>query len=191
MCRALPAGSPEIEAGISKEVLGHNQAVTRGRFIRSKRTPAQHVGAVMAVLGTFNEAGVLPPEADPRANQLIRSVIQFQSLFLKSPEPAVQEYLLSALSHQQGEHGARMYDLFYKKGWTSETLESLVEYSMRYSMWDNPRIKAAIESFHLSEGDWNLIEEIFLKARQELVNQGQNVHEVFVGQRQKMPGGGG
>ena len=68
-----------------------------GKLIRSTRAPARHVGAVMAILGTFDEAGVLPPEADPRANQLIRALIQFQSVFMMSQEPAVQEYFSSAL----------------------------------------------------------------------------------------------
>ena len=144
----------------------------------------------MAVLGTFHEAGVLPQETDPRANQLMRSLIQFQSVFMKSQEPEVQTFISSALSFREGRNGAKLLDSFYEKGWTSETLEALVEYSLQYPMEDNPGIESAFQSYHLSKDDWRLIEEVFLKARREFVRQDQDLHEVFVRQRQLMSGGG-
>ena len=44
----------------------------------------------MAVLATLQDADVLPPEDTPEANRVIKAVIQFQSVFLKSSDPAVQ-----------------------------------------------------------------------------------------------------
>ena len=81
-------------------------------LLRSKRAPGRHVGAVMAILGTFHDAGVLPSESDPRANQLIRSLIQFQSVFMKSQEPAVQAFILAALSFRKSGNGAKLLDSF-------------------------------------------------------------------------------
>lgn len=60
-----------------------------GSRAKTSRASAQHVGSVMALLATFQEADVLPPEASPEANQLIRALIQFQSAFMKSQNPAV------------------------------------------------------------------------------------------------------
>ena len=169
--------------------MGIDGSMVSENLIRSRRAPVQHVGAVMAVLSTFHEAGVLPQETDPRANQLMRSLIQFQSVFMKSQEPAVQAFILAALSFQKSGNGAKLLDSFYEKGWTSEILEALVEHSLKHPMEENPRIQSAFQSYYLSKGDWELIEDVFLKARQEFVRQDQDLHEVFVRQRRIMLGG--
>ena len=69
---------------------------------QSGRTPAAHVGSVMAVMAVMHEAGVLPPESSPEANQLIHTLIQYQSVFLQSPDPGVREWFLSALAEKVG-----------------------------------------------------------------------------------------
>lgn len=176
--------------GMEREsILGRDVQRDSVKLIRSKRAPARHVGAVMAILGTFNEAGVLPPETDPRANQLIRSLIQFQSAFMKSQEPAVHEYLSLAVSKQWGEGGAEILESFYREGWTSESLEAVVSYSEQYSMWARPRIVTAFRAYYLTQMDWALIEEIFLHARQRLLSRHQDLHAVFAQQRLGFPGG--
>ncbi len=53
-------------------------------------TSRQPVGASMAVLATLQDADVLPPEGTPEANRVIKVVIQFQSVFMKSDDPDVQ-----------------------------------------------------------------------------------------------------
>ncbi len=47
-------------------------------------TPPGPVGASMAVLAMLQDADVLPPEETPEANRIIKLVIQFQSVFMKS-----------------------------------------------------------------------------------------------------------
>ncbi|HEX2055392.1 MAG TPA: kelch repeat-containing protein, partial [Nitrospiraceae bacterium] len=42
------------------------------------RATSRHVGSVMAMLATFDEAHVLPPEGTAQANQIIKALIQFQ-----------------------------------------------------------------------------------------------------------------
>ena len=54
----------------------------------------------MAVLATLQDADVLPPEGTHEANRVIKAVIQFQSVFLKSDDPAVQLFLTQALATQ-------------------------------------------------------------------------------------------
>ena len=81
----------------------------------------------MAVLATLQDADVLPPEGTPDANRVIKAVIQFQSVFLKSGDPAVQLFLTQALT-TQGECGAdKTLSRFRSAGWTSEVLEALSE----------------------------------------------------------------
>ena len=156
---------------------------------QSGRTPAAHVGSVMAMLATFDEAGVLPPESSPRANQLIRALIQFQSAFLKSPEAAVREFLASALQVHGRRRAQTMLDRFALTGWTSESLEAVVEYSMHHSMWENPRLSRAFHAYNLSERDWEFVQEIFLQARQNLVGRTRDLHAAFAWHRSRMPGG--
>ena len=156
---------------------------------QSGRTPAAHVGSVMAMLATFDEAGVLPPESSPRANQLIRALIQFQSAFLKSPEAAVREFLASALQVHGHRRAQIMLDRFALTGWTSESLEAVVEYSMHHSMWENPRLSRAFHAYNLSERDWEFVQEIFLQARQNLVGRTRDLHAAFAWHRSRMPGG--
>lgn len=162
---------------------------SRGKFVQSKRAPARHVGAVMAILGTFNEAGVLPVESDPRANQLIRSLIQFQSVFMKNQETAVHAYLSSALFARWGEQGAMIQDAFYEQGWTTHTLEALVDYSKIHLMWEDARMEEVFRQYYLSPADWVLVEEIFDAARQRFISEGQDIHQMFVLQRERMAQG--
>ena len=61
----------------------------------------------MAVLAMLQDADVLPPEGTPEANRVIKSVIQFQSVFLKSGDPAVQAFLSHALCCTEGQRCKR------------------------------------------------------------------------------------
>ena len=56
----------------------------------------------MAVLAMLQDADVLPPEGTPEANRVIQVVIQFQSVFMKSGDPAVQAFLSHALAAKAG-----------------------------------------------------------------------------------------
>ncbi|MDA1302858.1 MAG: hypothetical protein O2999_00880 [Nitrospirae bacterium] len=164
-------------------------SASSGQLIQSKRAPARHVGAVMAILGTFNEAGVLPVESDPRANQLIRSLIQFQSVFMKNQQSAVHDYLSSALFARWGEQGAMIQDSFDEQGWTTQTLEALVDYSKIHSIWGDARMAEVFRQYYLSPADWVLVEEIFDAARQRFISEGQDIHQMFAIQRERMARG--
>src|SRR5215510_6230910 len=83
-------------------------------------TPSGPVGASMAVLATLQDADVLPPEGTPEANVVIKSVIQFQSVFMKSNDPSVKLLLTQAFD-PQGSHGsAEPLSRFRSTGWTSD-----------------------------------------------------------------------
>ncbi len=157
---------------------------------QSGRTPAAQVGSVMAILATMDEAGVLPPEADPEANHLIHALIQFQSVFLASADPGVREWFSSALAEKVGtKRAAVLTTAFSSTGWTSETLEALVDSSSRRSAWEKPRWVEALGGYNVTVQDWELIARMFTQARERLLAQGKNVHAVFATHRAAMPGG--
>lgn len=159
------------------------------RPVRPGRTPAAHIGSVMALLATFHEAGVLPPESSPEADRLIHALIQSQSVFLKSSDPVVRNILSSALTDKfNAKKAASLAQAFASTGWTSETLEALVDYSAPRSIGDEPSLAEVFRDFNVTTTDWKLVGQVFTKARDQLLKQGKQVHAVFAAQRASMPG---
>ena len=159
------------------------------RPTKSGRTPAAHIGSVMAMLATFHEAGVLPPESSREADRLIHALIQSQSMFLKSPDPAVRKLFSSALAEKfDAEKAASLTRAFASQGWTSETLEALVDYSAQRSLVDAPRLAQVFHDYNVSTTDWQFVRQVFTKARERLLEQGKQVHSVFAAQRASIPG---
>ena len=159
------------------------------RSTRSGRTPAAHIGSIMALLATFHKAGVLPPESSREADRLIHTLIQSQSLFLKSSDPAVRNIFSSALSEKFNvKKATSLARAFPSTGWTSETLEALVDYSTQWSPADEPRLAELFHAYNVTTADWKFVEQVFAKAREQLLKQGKQVHTVFAAQRASMPG---
>lgn len=157
--------------------------------MRAGRTPAAHIGSIMALLATFHEAGVLPPESSREADRLIHALIQSQSLFLNNPDPVVRDMFVSALSDKFGaKKAASLSQAFAATGWTSETLEALVDYSASRSTGGGPRLAAVFHDYNVTAADWTLVQQVFAKAREQLLKQGKQVHAVFSAQRASMPG---
>ena len=154
------------------------------------RTPSVYIGSVMTMLAVMDEAGVLPPEAAPEANQLIHALIQSQSVFLKSPDHVVREWLSSALAEKFGEKRvAELTGCFVSAGWTTEALEALVDSSIHQSIREGSRWVEVLSGYGMMVEDWALLERMFVQAREQLLAQGKNVHAVFATHRAAMPGG--
>ena len=159
------------------------------RSMRSGRTPPAHIGSIMALLATFHEAGALPPESSREADRLIHALIQSQSVFLKSPDPVVQKIFAAALSEKFNEKKAEsLTQAFASTGWTSETLEALVDYPAQRRPADEPRLENLFHEYNVTAADWTLVEQVFTKAREQLLEQGKQVHSIFAAQRASMPG---
>lgn len=157
---------------------------------RSRATP-QQVGAVMALLATFLEAGVLPPEGTAEANQLIKALIQFQSAFMKSTHPEVRRYFSQALERKLRERDSEAAAAFQTDGWTSETIEAIVEFGTQRGNWDQQRFQEGLREFNLDLRDLDLLIRTFYDAQQALITRGKDVHQVYVAKRREMPGGRG
>lgn len=150
-------------------------------------TPSGPVGAAMAVLATLQDANVLPPEGTPEANRVIKSVIQFQSVFLKSSDSAVQSFLSHAFAAQKGSVENEAASRFPSAGWTSYSLEALSEQWGSMTIDQRERLTPGFGRFNVSPADFDFLMELVAKARTALEQRGQNMHQVFSQRRREMP----
>ena len=143
----------------------------------------------MAVLATLQDADVLPPEGTPEANRVIKVIIQFQSAFMKSNDPAVQAFLSQALG-AQGESGAdKALSQFRSSGWTSEVLEALNEQWVATAIDQRERLAPGFRQFNVGLADFDWLMELVAKARTAFMQRAQTIHQVFAQRRREMPGG--
>ena len=150
-------------------------------------SPSGLVGASMAVLATLQDADVLPPENTPEANRVIKSVIQFQSVFLKSSDPAVQLLLTRALAAQGGGNGEETLSGFRSTGWTSDVLEALSAQWIATSIDQRDRLTSGFRQFNVSPADFDRLMELVAKARTTFIQREQTMHQVFAQRRREMP----
>ncbi|MEO5865306.1 MAG: hypothetical protein ABIQ79_09765, partial [Nitrospiraceae bacterium] len=152
-------------------------------------TPSGPVGASMAVLATLQDADVLPPENSLEANRVIKAVIQFQSVFLKSGDPAVQFFLTQSLATQGGRSADETLARFRSTGWTSDVLEALSEQWIATTVDQRDRLAPGFRQFNVSPTDFDGLMELIAKARITFMQRGQTMHQIFVQRRREMPGG--
>lgn len=154
----------------------------------SGRTSPSRVGAVMALLATFEDAGILPPEDSPDATRLIKATIQFQAAFMKSEQPAVRQWLQSSFAAKFGEAAPAAIDAFRSGGWTSHSLEAVVDYAAATPVWNDPGVTEGFRSFNIGRADFDLLARIFTAARAQFSARGQTIHEAYAARRKAMPG---
>lgn len=151
-------------------------------------SPSGLVGASMAVLATLQDANVLPPEDTPEANHVIKAVIQFQSVFLKSSDPVVQLLLTRALAAQGGGSGEETLSQFRSTGWTSDVLEALSAQWIAMGIDQRDRLAPGFRQFNVSPADFDRFMELVSKARTTFIQREQTIHQVFAQRRREMPG---
>jgi hypothetical protein len=154
------------------------------------RASPKQVGTIMALLAAFGEAGALPAESSPEANRLIKALIQFQAAFMKSTQPAVRRLLTDALTEHLGDRAQAAADSFQADGWTSQTLEAVVNYVAKHSVWDQPGLEEGLLAYHIGRSDFDLLAQTFVTARATLLVRGQDFHTVYASRRRDMPGAG-
>ena len=156
----------------------------------AERARASTVGTVMALLATFQDAEVLPPEGTAKANQLIHGLIQLQSAVMKSSSPELRDYVFVAL--RQGLRTSREESLVLVQddGLTLAVLESLILYAQEHPFWDEPQIVAALHAYNVTRQDWVLMTQISIEAKDAFHVKGRSIHRVYEQWRKRMPGGG-
>jgi len=153
------------------------------------RTPSGPVGASMAVLATLQDADVLPPEGTQEANQIVHIVIQTQSLFMKSTDPAVRGFFDEALKAKWGEAAADRAASFRSGGWTSEIVEAVSLHYRNEPVQNRDRLVPGFSQFNVRLADFELLSGLFGKAQARFTERGQDIHRVFYDHRRTMPGG--
>lgn len=151
--------------------------------------PSEPVRASMAVLATLQDADVLPPEGTLDANRVIKAVIQFQSVFLKSDDPAVKLFLTQSLATQGGRSGDETLSRFQSAGWTSEVLEVLSDQWAAMAIDQRERLAPGFRQFNVTPADFDELMKLIARARAAFTQRGQNMHQVFAQRRREMSGG--
>lgn len=151
--------------------------------------PSEPVRASMAVLATLQDADVLPPEGTLDANRVIKAVIQFQSVFLKSDDPAVKLFLTQSLATQGGRSVDETLSRFQSAGWTSEVLEALSDQWAAMAIDQQERLAPGFRQFNVTPADFDELMKLIARARAAFTQRGQNMHQVFAQRRREMSGG--
>ena len=143
----------------------------------------------MAVLAMLQDAEVLPPEDTPEANRVIKMVIQFQSVFMKSSDPSVQAFLSQALTAKVESGADEPLSRFRSSGWTSEVLEALGEQWVATAIDQRERLEPGFRQFNVSLEDFGRLMGLVAKAHTVFTQRGQHIHQIFAQRRREMPGG--
>jgi hypothetical protein len=155
---------------------------------RSGKAASPHVGAAMAVLATLEQARVLPPEGTAKANRIIKSVIQLQSLFAKNTDPSVQEFMQRAVAGKHGSRATQVLSQFHSSGWTPDVLEALADGALDSPSEELQRLAPRLRSVNLSVDDFRSFMQLVRDGEQALTEIGKNFHDVFISHRKTMPG---
>lgn len=157
---------------------------------RSAKTASPHIGSAMALLATLQDAGVLPPEGTREANHIIRFVIQFQSAFTKSTDPAIQAFARQAVVPMDGDQAPALMTGFRATGWTADMLERLSDEEARRTAEDVQELAQGFAPFNLSVAEFHQFMQLVREARQAFHARGLEFQHVFSSRRKEMPGAG-
>jgi hypothetical protein len=152
----------------------------------SKRTGLSLVTSIMALLATFQDAGVLPPEGTREADRVIHAVIQLQSALLKSPSPDLNQFLIAALQAWNPQGWEIFHQEMTHQGLSTEILEALVMYPANPPMWERHSVAQALMQFNVTEKDWKLLEGLFRRANAVYAEREVSIHEAFAHWRMSM-----
>ncbi|HEV8242786.1 MAG TPA: hypothetical protein VGQ07_02230 [Nitrospirales bacterium] len=141
------------------------------------------VGHVMALLATFEQADVLPPENSPEANALVHALIQTQAALTKSTNQATRKWFTDAL-RRGASPGTTLSP---HDGLTSRTLEAILAYAATDPPADRPDVLAGLMEFNVSQADLDRLTRVYGQARDRFRTAAQDIHRVYEAQRQTMP----
>ena len=153
-----------------------------------QRTPSPYIGSVMALLATFEDAGILPPEGTPQANGIIKAAIQFQSAFLKSHHPAVQQFFTEAHRAKFGLRAPEVEASFRRSGWSADSFDAVIEAGRIAPGWSAPGLDDGFREFNIGKSDFDLLAQVYQQSTAAFSIQGKTFQEVYAQRRREMPG---
>ncbi len=203
-CRLLRAGVlivllfvtelfPSQTYWLGMALVNAEEGVTSGlaplqNSVTTARASSSAVGTIMALLAMLEEAGVLPPEGTPQANQVIHSVIQIQSAVMKSTSSEFAAYQVAVDRWWQSQHSEGVAGEAKANGLTARVLGAFIAYDQVNSLWDDPSLVLALQAFNVTRADWAIVVDLFQRAETVFRRQGRSLYEVYQGWHMKMPG---
>ena len=121
---------------------------------------------------------------------MIRFVIQFQSVFTKSDDVAVQEFARQALAEKYGDRAPDIVGSLRTTGWTEDILERLSDEEARRAPEDLRALAPGFASFNLSVEEFHRFMQLVRDARQAFHTRGLEFKNIFSSRRKEMPGAG-
>ena len=152
------------------------------------RTASVYIGSVMAMLATFEDAGILPPEGTPQANRIIKAVIQFQSAFLKSDHPAVRQFFTEAHRTKLGTRADEVETSFRQNGWSADTFDAVMTAGQLETAWNTDGLSDGFREFNIGKQDFEILAELYRQSSRAFSTQGKSFQEVYAQRRREMPG---
>lgn len=155
---------------------------------RTGKATSSQVGSAMAVLATLEQAQVLPPEGTREANQIIKSVIQFQSAFARSTNHSVRDFVDRAVTVRHGDAAAALLGRFRSVGWTPEVLVALADAELHSPAGELESLAVGLQQFNLTVEDFRRLMRLVREGQQAFTSQGRTFHDVYGSHRKTMPG---
>ena len=152
------------------------------------RTASVYIGSVMAMLATFEDAGILPPEGTPQANRIIKAVIQFQSAFLKSDHPAVRQFFTEAHRAKLGARADDVEAAFRQSGWSADTFDAVMTAGQLDTAWNADGLSDGFREFNIGKQDFDILAELYQQSNRAFSTQGKSFQDVYAQRRREMPG---
>ncbi len=153
-----------------------------------QRTSSVYIGSVMAMLATFEDAGILPPEGTPQANRIIKAVIQFQSAFLKSNHPAIRHFFTEAHRTTLGARADEAEASFRQRGWSADTFDAVITAGQLDTTWTTDGLSDGFQEFNIGKQDFDILAELYQQSSRAFSTQGKTFQEVYAQRRREMPG---
>lgn len=152
------------------------------------RTSSVYIGSVMALLATFEDAGILPPEGTPQANGIIKAVIQFQSAFLKSTHPAIRQFFTDAHRVTLGPRAEEVETAFRQTGWSADTFDAVITAGHTDNVWNTEGLSDGFREFNIGKPDFDILARLYEESRAAFSTQGKTFQQVYTQRRREMPG---
>lgn len=177
-----------LPAQASSQPWKTGSAVPRHTVAQSGRTSSVYIGSVMAMLATFEDAGILPPEGTPQANRIIKAVIQFQSAFLKSEHQAIRQFFTDAHRAKLGNRAEEVEAAFRLSGWSADTFDAVITAGQQDSAWNADGLSEGFSAFNIGKQDFDILAELYRQSSSAFSSQGTTFQQVYAKRRQEMPG---
>lgn len=142
----------------------------------------------MAMLATFEDAGILPPEGTPQANRIIKAVIQFQSAFLKSDQQAIRQFFMDAHRAKLGSRAEEVEAAFRLSGWSADTFEAVIAAGQEDRAWNSNALSEGFREFNIGKQDFDILAELYRQSSSAFSAQGTTFQQVYAQRRREMPG---